>query len=155
MVIESKIIESLKTAGELYHRLVLLVGKSGSGKTSIIQSLAEQYQTTPININLALSKEMLELTERQRQLRLSEILSKLIKSDEKVVFLDNMELLFDTNLKLDPLRLLQGLSRNQTILASWNGTLDKNRLTYAELGHCEYRSYDLSEAQIIAISMNN
>jgi hypothetical protein len=38
-----------------------------------------------------------------------------------LVLLDNIELLFDVHLKQDPLRLLQGLSRNKTVVATWNG----------------------------------
>ena len=42
--IENKAIAALKAAKELYHRLVLIVGKSGSGKTSIIQNLAKRHK---------------------------------------------------------------------------------------------------------------
>ena len=61
--IENKVMRSLKAAEELYHRLVLIVGKGGSGKTSVIQNLAKLHDAEPININLCLSKELLELTE--------------------------------------------------------------------------------------------
>ncbi|MFA6816989.1 MAG: BREX-3 system P-loop-containing protein BrxF [Lentisphaeria bacterium] len=150
--IENKVIQSLKAAEELYHRLVLIVGKSGSGKTSVIQNLAKRHHTEPININLRLSKELLELTEKQRQLKLAEILAQAVNGNGDKVFLDNTEILFDIDLKQDPLRLLQGLSRNFSIVASWNGTLKKGKLTYAEPGHREYRSYDLSDT--LVVSMN-
>ena len=150
--IENKVTRSLKAAEELYYRLVLIVGKSGSGKTFIIQNLAKQHKTDPININLYLSKEILELTEKQRQLRLSEILTQAVNGKSEIVFLDNIEIVFDVELKQDPLRLLQGLSRNLTVVASWNGTFDKGKLTYAEPGHREYRSYDLTDT--LVVSMN-
>ena len=70
----------------------------------------------------------------------------------EVVFLDNIEILFDVGLKQDPLRLLQGLSRNLTLVASWNGNFDKGKLTYSEPEHCEYRSYDLTDT--LVVSMN-
>ena len=75
--IENKVTRSLKAAEELYHRLVLIVGKGGSGKTSVVQNLAKLHDAEPININLSLSKELLELTEKQRQLKLAEILLRL------------------------------------------------------------------------------
>ncbi len=34
--IENKVIASIKAAEELYHRLVLIVGKCGTGKTTVI-----------------------------------------------------------------------------------------------------------------------
>ncbi|MBF0201023.1 MAG: hypothetical protein HQK66_06880 [Desulfamplus sp.] len=50
--IENRVTRSLKAAQELYHRLVLIVGKGGSGKTSVVQNLAKLHHTEPININL-------------------------------------------------------------------------------------------------------
>jgi alpha-D-ribose 1-methylphosphonate 5-triphosphate synthase subunit PhnL len=150
--IEDKVIRSLKAAEELYHRLVLIVGKSGTGKTSVIKNLAKLHKTDPININLRLSKELLELTEKQRQLKLSQMLAQAVGDAGKKVFLDNIEILFDVELKQDPLRLLQGLSRNITVVASWNGTFDSGKLIYAEPGHREYRSYDAKD--ILIVSMN-
>jgi hypothetical protein len=150
--IENKVTRSLKAAEELYHRLVLIVGKGGSGKTSVVQNLAKLHNADPININLSLSKELLELTEKQRQLKLAEILAQAVNGSGEKVFLDNIEILFDIELKQDPLRLLQGLSRNSTVVASWNGTFEKGKLTYAEPGHHEYRRYDLTDALIVSMT---
>ncbi len=150
--IENKVIKSLKAAEELYYRLVLIVGKSGSGKTSVIRNLARQHKVDPVNINLCLSKELLELTTKQRQLKLSEIMAQAVNDKGDVVFLDNIEILFDVGLKNDPLRLLQGMSRNLTVVAAWNGNFDKGKLTYAEPGHCEYRSYDLTDTLIVSMN---
>jgi hypothetical protein len=55
------------------------------------------------------------------------------------VLLDNLELLFDISLKLDPLRCLQDLARDKTIVAAWNGTVTAGHLTYATPDHPEYR----------------
>ena len=150
--IENKVTRSLEAAEELYHRLVLLVGQCGSGKTSVMQNLAKLHDSELININMCLSKELLELTEKQRQLKLSEILAQVVESSGEKVFLDNIEILFDVGLKQDPLRLLQGLSRNLTIVVSWNGTFDKGKLNYAVPGHSEYRSYDLTDTLVVSMS---
>lgn len=149
---ENKVVQSIEVAKELYHRLVLIVGKGGSGKTSVVQNLAKQHDAEPVNINLSLSKELLELTEKQRQLRLPKILAQTVSGNKDTVFLDNIEILFDVELKQDPLRLLQGLSRNLTVVASWNGTFKRGRLTYAEPSHREYRSYDLTDTLVVSMS---
>lgn len=136
-------------ADRLYHRLVLLVGRSGSGKTGVLQGVAAEFGTSIININLALSSELLELTAKQRSLRLPSILNQVADKAGLPVVLDNLEILFDKNLKQDPLRLLQGISRNSAVIASWNGTFDKGRLFYAEIGHPEYRCYDSIDTLIV------
>lgn len=150
--IENKVTRSLKAAEELYHSLVLIVGKGGSGKTSVIQNLAKLHDAEPVNINLILSENLLELTEKQRQLKLPEILAQSVNGNGDKVFLDNIEILFDTELKQDPLRLLQGLSRNLTVVASWNGTFEKGKLTYAAPGHHEYRRYDLTDTLVVSMT---
>ncbi|MBF0431033.1 MAG: BREX-3 system P-loop-containing protein BrxF [Fibrobacteria bacterium] len=144
--------EAIATAEGLYYRLVLLVGKSGSGKTQILKNLAGELNTTIININLILSEKLLELSKKQRTLQIPSILSQITAKSTNPVILDNLEILFDKDIKQDPLRLLQGISRNQTVIATWNGEFDGNRLYYAELSHPEYRCYDNVDAQIVTIN---
>jgi hypothetical protein len=147
--IHDQIKRSLQAAEGLYHRLVLLVGETGSGKTGVLRGVAEELGTSVININLALSSELLELTAKQRTLRLPGILDQIANQAQSPVVLDNLEILFDKCLKQDPLRLLQGISRNRAVVASWNGTLNAGRLLYAETGHSEYRRYESVDALIV------
>ena len=150
-IVHEKIRQSLQAAEGLYHRLVLLVGETGSGKTGVLRDVAEELGTSVININLALAGELLELTAKQRSLRLPDILDRIAARDRSSVVLDNIEILFDKDLKQDPLRLLQSLSRNRTVLASWNGIVNSGRLLYAETGHPEYRSYESVDALIVGM----
>jgi len=127
------------------------VGETGSGKTGILHDIAEDFGSCVINVNLALSSELLELTAKQRSLRLPTILTRLVNQAQSPVVLDNLEILFDKTLQQDPLRLLQSISRNRTVLASWNGIMNAGRLLYAETGHPEYRSYDSVEVLIVGM----
>lgn len=149
--IHDKIKQSMQTAEGLYHRLVLLVGETGSGKTKVLREIADEFATTVININLSLSSDLLELTAKQRSLRLPEILDQIVEKAQSLVVLDNIEILFDKELKQDPLRLLQGISRNHTVVASWSGAFIAGRLSYAEAGHPEYRTYDADGTLIVGI----
>lgn len=147
--IQNKIKQSLGQAENLYHRLVLLVGESGSGKTAALRIVAGELGIDVINVNLALSAKLIELTERQRTLRLSALFGGIVEEAGTVALLDNIEILFDHGLCQDPLRLLQSVSRNRCVVASWNGAVTGSKLTYAEGGHPEYRSYDAREALIV------
>ena len=146
-----KIIGSIHAADGLYHRLVLLVGETGFGKTAVLRDVANDLNSPIINVNLALSNELLELTTKQRSLRLSVILDQIVGKAQSPVVLDNLEILFDNDLQQDPLRLLQSISRNRTVVASWNGAFTGGRLLYAEMGHPEYRSYDSIDAIILSM----
>ncbi|MCL4079017.1 BREX-3 system P-loop-containing protein BrxF [Coriobacteriia bacterium Es71-Z0120] len=50
-------------------------------------------------------------------------------------------------LQQDPLRLLQGLPRNKTVVAAWNGTIVDGYLTYAGPSHPEYRRYPIRDLE--------
>jgi len=137
-----QIIYKIDQAAQLYHRLILVVAPSGMGKTMALREVAKRTKFRYININLELSQRLLGLTERQRSLLVFRLLNEIVEGNgTQVVLLDNIELLFDTSLKQDPLRLLQGISRNRTVVASWNGIIENDHLIYARPDHPEYRRY--------------
>lgn len=149
--LSQQIMDGLDQAERLYNRLVLVVGPAGSGKTAALRELSNARGYPLINVNLELSQRLLDLTEKQRSLRCGQIAREIADhAGGPVVLLDNLELLFDPDLRQDPLRLLQGLSRNHTIVATWNGQVMDGYLTYAEPGHPEYRRYPVSGLLIVA-----
>ena len=151
--VRQQIMQSIQAAEALYHRLVVLVGRSGAGKTVILQEVANELGASTINVNLELSSRLLELTPSQQCLQASTILHEIVDDAPSPVFLDNIELLFDSNLQLNPWRLLQSVSRNQVIITSWNGSLIDGSLVYAEAEHSEYRKCDPEGA--LLVDMNN
>ena len=66
-MLTEKIRESLHASRDLYHQLVLLVGGSGTGKTTVLQNVAGELGVSVINANLALSSELLELSPRHKK----------------------------------------------------------------------------------------
>jgi hypothetical protein len=145
-----RVIQRIGEASELYHRLVILVAPAGAGKTAALQDVHKRTEAPLLNVNLQLSREMLELTERQRALQLPRLLSEMINATQShVILLDNIEVLFDVSLKQDPLRLLQGLSRNKTVVASWSGSTDGEKLFYATPDHPEYKRYPIKDFLLV------
>ena len=144
--ISVQVIQRIDEAASLYHRLVVLVGPAGAGKTAALRDVRDQTGGTLINLNLELSRRMLDLTERQRLLQIPRLLQELVNSSpSEIVLLDNTEMLFATGLKQDPLRLFQSLSRNKTVVVAWNGSVKDRHLRYAEPSHPEYRSYPVTD----------
>src|SRR5438876_6609087 len=153
MMVESlaeQIIHTIEQAAQLYYRLILVVAPGGMGKTMALREVANQTEFGYTNINLELSQRLLGLTERQRSLQVFRLLNEIVEENgTQVVLLDNIELLFDTSLKQDPLRLLQGISRNKTVVASWNGSIENEHLIYAQPDHPEYRRYPTTGLLVI------
>lgn len=150
-----QILRKIGEARELYHRLILVVGPAGSGKTSALKQVSASTSAPIINVNFELSRWMLDLTERQRALQLPQLLRNIVGPiPGDLALLDNIEILFDVHLKQDPLRLLQGLSRNKTVVAAWPERFLNGTLIYAEPEHRVYRRYsreDLTGLMILTL----
>jgi len=145
-----RVIRRIGQAAELYYRLVMLVAPAGAGKTAALQDVHERTAAPLVNVNLELSRRMLDLTERQRALQMPRILSEIVgASAADVVLLDNVEVLFDVSLKQDPLRLLQWLSRNKTVVVTWSGSIDGGHMVYATPDHPEYKRYPIRDFLVV------
>jgi hypothetical protein len=166
-----KVISQIDQVAEWYHRLILVVAPAGAGKTAVLRSIRARTRAPLLNLNLELSRRLLDLTERQRALQLPRLLSVLVTqplscevepppatppecepeianlntTQAEMILLDNIEVLFDVSLRQDPLRLLLGLSRQKTIIAAWSGAIDGEYLIYAAPDHPEYRRYPISD----------
>ena len=154
MGLESEsVIEQMSKATEMYHRLVLVVAPSGSGKTAVLQDVAGTQGVPCVNVNLEVSKRMLDLTTKQRAIHAGELLRDVVEGAVgKVAVLDNLEILFDQSLHLDPLRVLKELARQQTVVASWNGRIGDRGLTYGDPDHPEYRHYPPAEIDFLHVT---
>jgi hypothetical protein len=153
--LSEKVIRKIGEAAELYYRLVILAAPAGAGKTTALRDVHQRTSAPLVNINLDLSRRMLDLTERQRALQLPRLFAGMVSaSAAEVILLDNIEVLFDISLKQDPLRLLQGISRNKTVVAAWNGSVDGVHIVYATPDHPEYRRYPLRDFLVVSPETN-
>lgn len=144
----------LLTLSHQYYRLLLIAGPHGAGKTRLLKELSRQQNLPYLNLNLHLSQRLLDLTTKERPLRVRRILAQIIDGYlEPTLIVDNIELLFEPSLQQEPLALLQELSRNKSLIVAWGGSYDEQKrlLTYAEPGHPEYRRYERPEIVVVAL----
>lgn len=131
--------------GVLHSKLILLIGSPGSGKTRLLGALASRRGAQVLNVGATLGNRLASLPQRQRPHQAGVILREL--ADEQacgdLLLLDNLELLFDRTLRLDPLELLKLHAHARRVVATWPGEWHDGRLSYAELGHPEYQTYGL------------
>src|SRR4030042_3942277 len=90
-----RVIRRIGQAAELYHRLVMLVAPAGAGKTAALQDVHERTAAPLVNVNLELSRRMLDLTERQRALQLPRLLAEIMgASAAEGILLANIAVFF-------------------------------------------------------------
>lgn len=146
-----QIVGRIAEASGLYYRLVLVVAPAGSRKTDALLNLSERTGLAYINVNLELSRMLLEVPAKRRVTQVQPSLARIVTDvGAGAVLLDNIEILFDVSLRQDPLKLLQAMSRNRTVVAAWNGSIQSEQLTYAAPGHPEYRRYDIEDFLVVS-----
>jgi hypothetical protein len=152
LTLQDALRERIEHAPQQYHQLIILLHSTSQPVDFDVKEMADEFGCGYINLGLELSQALLDLTERQRALKLPRLVDQITnRFDGKPVLLDHIEVLFEPELKQDPLRLLQGLSRNRIILAIWNGPIVKGNLTYALPDHPEYRRYPVQDLNILSL----
>jgi hypothetical protein len=129
--------------GSLNRKLILLIGPPRSGKTRLLNDLAKRRQIAVLNVGSALGRELLAVSSARRHLKTAALLKDLADGHAAVglVLLDNIELLFDRTLQLNPLDLLKRHAHAHRVVAAWPGELNQDRLSYATMGHPERQDY--------------
>jgi hypothetical protein len=150
-----KLQELISLAQDSFYRLVLVVGPSGAGKTEMFKQLEVEQGYPYINLNLELSRRLIDLTEKLRCMQAKGLIADILDNHRGgAVLLDNIEILFDSALQQNPLLVLQGLSRNRTLVVSWNGGIQDGSIIYAEPGHPEFRRYTCKDFLYITVNAN-
>ncbi len=149
---KSPLIDAVAAAEAAYYRLVLLVGPPGAGKTRALELASAEEGWPILRVSGLLAGALLDYPQRRRAVVVPGLVAGLLSQESSpVVCLDNIELLFEPSLAQDPLRLLQNLARDRTIVAVWPGRYDDGVLTYAADDHPEAHRYSRPEATVIPV----
>lgn len=132
----------IQQAKSKYYKLILLLSPFAETNTKFLKEAGETLNYPYINFSLVLAGKLMDIPAHRRRSQIVNLLPDLVRSySEDVLFFDHIEILFLPELEVDPLRALQQMSRNKTIVAGWTGEFDGKKLTYAGQGHPEYKRY--------------
>lgn len=154
MLLCENIRDALAILPNEYHKLILVLAQLDD-KAEVVEKISNKYAYDVLNVNLRLSEKLISVPISERWIYVDEYFKKLLndyKTD--VIVLNNIEMLFEPHLKVDPLRLLKSVSRYRKIIAIWTGDYTDGVLTYAEPSHPEYRRYKNDDLDFIMIRSN-
>lgn len=133
-----------ESLSDRYCRLLLITGDSDDKSAILTQLWGESVK--PIRLSKVLSDLIYELSPRQRTMTVSNYFSGLL-SNTHIVYLTDIEILFDETLRINPVSILKDAARNGALIVNWPGKIDikTGLLTYAIPEHNEYYQSKLTE----------
>lgn len=139
--------------GDLNSKLILLVGPSRSGKTQLLRQLSAKPNIEPLNVGLELGRRLAATPNNKRGFSAGELLREIADKErtEDPLLLDNLELLFEPGLQINPLDLVRRLTHSKRVVAVWPGDLRGDRLVYADMSHSEHRDYSRDGVVVLEI----
>lgn len=104
-----------------------------------------------LNISKLLAERLISMSRKKREANLTSELKFIALNCNNVCYMQRIQFLFAQELNVDPIKLLQLISRKKPVVAIWPGGIDGSTLFYATPGHPEYINYQLSELQDVQV----
>lgn len=114
----NKKIEELENAE---HKLLLIIGQPGSGKSKLIRKYSEETGIPIINLDkIFMNTPPEKMVNEMKQF--------LTTYHQKVLLIDNKKILYAKKSNIDLLAFLKELSENIIVIATWNGKIEDGQL---------------------------
>lgn len=125
-----------------YYRCLLLVHSEIAHLKAVSQQITEQNGWPVLSIGSVLSQRLLSVSPQRRPFMAPRVFNQMIQENKPGPLVCNeIDLLFEPTLALDPLRLLREAGRHTTLIVFWPGTYSDGTLTYAVPGHGHYQAF--------------
>ncbi|PKL79309.1 MAG: hypothetical protein CVV27_02005 [Candidatus Melainabacteria bacterium HGW-Melainabacteria-1] len=133
-----------------YDPLVCIAGSAGSGKHQLIQDLASAFRQRVSNLNTLLAEALLPLKPEERPRSVKPWLEKYLSpGSEAPCFFDPCEILWASELQIQPLVLLHQLSQVRPLVTTLAGEVRGRELIIARPGHTEYGVQKLAKLVLV------
>ena len=103
------------------------------------------------SLNKALAEELLKLRPRQRSLQMEKCLLNVLEGLPENPIVKDVDVLFNPAYKVDVLLVLISAYKRRPFRLVWPGTYRDGKLIYGEEGYPDYKTYDVSDYDIICI----
>ena len=134
-------------------KLILLVGKPGSGKSRVLRELAQQKGYRYVECQELFTDELMEMLPGQRTKKAAEEMARALgRFGADVILLDGIADLYAPMLGLEPLDLVRTLSEEQKIIAAWPGLYEENQLRFEHQPGVKDKIYSAEGLEFIEIS---
>lgn len=152
---ESQVLDALRLVADDRHKLVILLGEFGAGKTALLKGLASKLDAAYVNLNLLLTERLMTVPSRQYSdgvtaHRLIDELCDELSSDGRTLLVDNVELLFSPELgRINPVDTFKRIARQRLVLLALPARRQGAFAEYSALGRPDHMLMPLENYPVI------
>ena len=146
---QSEMIEKLdqiaKEAESIKTPLIIVTGSSRHHGSDFLAKYASHKNLNILNVGLVFGERLASSDEFARRSHATEILEEICAefTESGLLIMNNIEILFDQSLALNPMGIFKKISRSRTAIAVWPGDVKKGRLQYATPDHPEFQDHSI------------
>jgi predicted ATPase len=146
-----RIIEAVHKVAADRHRLVIVLGEFGSGKTGLLKDVAAEIGGTYINLNLLLTDKLLTTPRSQHAdgVTVQQLIDSICEEaspDGHPLFVDNLEILFSPELgKINPIDTFKRISRQCVVVIGLPTRRQGLSAVYGLVGRDDFMSIPLED----------
>jgi hypothetical protein len=150
-----RLVESVHTVASDRHKLVILLGDFGSGKTALLKEVASDLDAVYVNLNLRLAERLLVIPRSQYDdgvaaNRLIDELCDELSPNGRPLLVDNVELLFSPELgKINPVDTFKRVSRQRPVVLALPARRQGAYAEYSAIGRDDAMLMSLEELTVL------
>lgn len=146
---------AVKEAESINTPLIILTGSSRHHRGHFLAKYASYKNLDILNIGLVFGQHLASSDEFNRRSNATEILEKICAdfTESGLLIVDNIEILFDQTLALNPMSVLKKISRNRAAIVVWPGDVKNGRLQYATPNHPEFQDHSIDGVVLFNCNM--
>lgn len=110
-----------------------------------------EVSSNAVSINKLLSLELSKWESNKRTINLENALIEVIKNLDDNPIIKDFDVLLNPLYKIDLIKLFISVNKKIPFDVIWGGEFNNNKLIYAEEGFVDYKTFDISNYDIICI----
>ena len=104
-----------------------------------------------VSLRKLLSEELLRIKPTRRTMQMEKALLKVLEKIPVGATIKDIDVLFNPEYKIDVLRTMIDVNKKHSFKVIWPGTYEEGRLIYSEEGLSDYKTYEISDYDIVCV----